>query len=508
MENNGFAQFTTKINRFQNGANLRVLDLFSGCGGLSLGFQRAGFEIVGGVEIDPKAASSHAQNLFGGRPSLDIERHSQTEDITKTTPEKYRNTILLPDNRENDVDIIVGGPPCQAFARIGRAKLQDLSQHPEDYLLDQRANLYIRLLQYVDYFKPLAVLIENVPDILNYGKVNIAEEIIASLNDLGYISKYSLLNCANFGVPQNRIRFFLIAYPAFLELEPAFPAPTHHVDLPNGYRQILTSSLKLVLQNPYNNYIGVHEPVDQLNHAVGAKAALDDLPVINEHLEIGAKQRIRKFGELIPYRNGVELSLYVRDLMCSWPGFEAGEGIIDHVIRYLPRDYEIFRRMNYGDEYPRAQKIAIEILNRELQRIFDETGINVRGGSEEYQRLYKKHVPPYDPSKFANKWWKLVPENPSRTLTAHIGKDTYSHIHYDSNQARVISVREAARLQSFPDGFRFSGPMNDAYRQIGNSVPPLMSYSLAEKIKESLRTHLVQHLVYGFLTRNEVRLNG
>ena len=84
-------------------------------------------------------------------------------------------------------------------------------------------------------------------------------------------------------------------------------------------------------------------------------------------------------------------------------------------------------------------------------------------------------VPPYDASKFPNKWRKMWRDQPARTLMAHLGKDSYSHIHYDSEQARTISVREAARLQSFPDGFVFCGTMNPAFRQIGNAVPPLMA---------------------------------
>ena len=95
-------------------------------------------------------------------------------------------------------------------------------------------------------------------------------------------------------------------------------------------------------------------------------------------------------------------------------------------------------------------------------------------------------VPPYDPEKFPNKWRKLEPDRPSCTLTAHLGKDAYSHIHYDSDQARTISVREAARLQSFPDGYVFSGAMNSAFRQIGNAVPPLMAQAIAIRLAELL----------------------
>jgi DNA (cytosine-5)-methyltransferase 1 len=101
-------------------------------------------------------------------------------------------------------------------------------------------------------------------------------------------------------------------------------------------------------------------------------------------------------------------------------------------------------------------------------------------------------VPPYDVGKFPNRWWKLESDQPVRTLMAHIGKDTYSHIHWDSDQGRTISVREAARLQGFPDGFVFEGTMNPAFRQIGNAVPPLMAAAIAEVMLETLRLAAVR----------------
>jgi DNA (cytosine-5)-methyltransferase 1 len=136
--------------------------------------------------------------------------------------------------------------------------------------------------------------------------------------------------------------------------------------------------------------------------------------------------------------------------------------------------------MRQGAEYPEAHATAVRIAERQAR----EQGI--RKGTKAYEKLYSSIVPPYDVSKFPNRWWKLSPNKPVRTLMAHIGKDTYSHIHWDSEQARTISVREAARLQSFPDGFVFQGAMNAAFRQIGNAVPPLMAARIAEIMNESL----------------------
>ncbi len=137
--------------------------------------------------------------------------------------------------------------------------------------------------------------------------------------------------------------------------------------------------------------------------------------------------------------------------------------------------------MKQGDEYPAAHRVATELFEMEAARC------NISSGSAEWKQLHRRMVPPYPVHSFPNRWWKLREDRPSRTLMAHIGKDTYSHIHYDSRQARVITVREAARLQSFPDGFAFAGTMNPAFRQIGNAVPPVMAREIAMEMLTSLR---------------------
>jgi DNA (cytosine-5)-methyltransferase 1 len=173
--------------------------------------------------------------------------------------------------------------------------------------------------------------------------------------------------------------------------------------------------------------------------------------------------------------------------MRNWPGFEAPrDGPRDHVIRYLPRDWPIFERMRPGDEYPRAHEIAVALFREKLEAR-RRAGAYIAEGTEAWRELRRAVVPPYRVDGFPNKWWKLDPERPSRTLMAHLGKDSYSHIHFDSFQSRTISVREAARLQSFPDGFVFIGPMNPAFRQIGNAVPPLLAYQVALSLKRTMQ---------------------
>jgi len=173
--------------------------------------------------------------------------------------------------------------------------------------------------------------------------------------------------------------------------------------------------------------------------------------------------------------------------MRNWSGFEAADVLMDHVIRYLPRDYELFARMNPGDQYPEAWKHAHDMLEENLAKLRNADSA-VLPESAEYQKLLRQYVPPYDVNKFPNKWRKMWRDAPARTLMAHLGKDGYSHIHYDSEQARTISVREAARLQSFPDGFVFSGTMNPAFRQIGNAVPPLLARQVARSVLAMLKS--------------------
>jgi len=476
-----------KINRIRRcGGIPRVLDLFAGCGGISLGFKTAGFDIVGALEFDELAAKSHALNFHSGEEALQAI-HAKAHDITRIEPEQLLAELQITTNVAESVDVIVGGPPCQAFARVGRAKLREVATHPEAFRQDARANLYLRYLEYIRQFKPIVLVMENVPDILNFGGHNIAHEICEVLSEMGYICRYTLLNAAYYGVPEMRERMFLIAYANELGIEKVeFPLPTHWVDLPRGYegsRQVALKALQGLWVDAY--YTPSPEASPELPAAISAQEALGDLPRITFHLEGQLKRGARRFNECIPYPENVQVPPY-GEMMRNWPGFENHDGISDHVIRFLPRDYAIFRRMNPGDQYPEAYQHALNLLEERIAQLAQE-GTVIQKGTAEYEELKKQIVPPYDASKFPNKWRKMEPDKPARTLMAHLGKDGYSHIHYDSTQARTISVREAARLQSFPDGFQFCGTMNPAFRQIGNAVPPLLALSIAKKMIKDIR---------------------
>jgi DNA (cytosine-5)-methyltransferase 1 len=474
-----------KIARLRAGGRPRVLDLFAGCGGLSLGFQAAGFDIRAALELDPDAAHSHGLNFHGGAPE-----HSRARDITVTHPEDLTDELDL-GPVDMAIDVIVGGPPCQAFARVGRPKLREIEEHPQAFKHDPRARLYLEYLRYVDAFQPLAVLMENVPDVLNHGGQNIADETCEVLEEKGYVCGYTLLNAAYYGVPQMRERMFLIGYRREIADCVSFPAPTNWVNLPPGYDGTRAVALKLLnrsnlLGDPHG-YIEPPEASRNLRAAVTAEEAIGDLPPIyaREELAAGTLRRgARRFDKPIPYDRRRKASDFAR-LMQTWPGFTAPDSLRDHVIRYLPRDYTLFARLNPGDQYPQAYQHALDMLNERLAKL-KRQGTVIKPGTSAWSRLKSSIVPPYDASKFPNKWRKMWRDKPARTVMAHFGKDSYSHIHYDNDQGRTISVREAARLQSFPDGFVFCGTMNPAGRQIGNAVPPLLAKALAATIKAAL----------------------
>jgi DNA (cytosine-5)-methyltransferase 1 len=155
--------------------------------------------------------------------------------------------------------------------------------------------------------------------------------------------------------------------------------------------------------------------------------------------------------------------------------------------------------MEPGWQYPELYQMAEALFEKELPRM-RKNGVKVPpAGTKAFAAFKARCVPPYDPTKFPNKWRKMEANKPARTLLAHLGKDSYTHIHYDSKQGRTISVREGARLQSFPDGFVLDGTINPAFKQIGNAVPALMSYAIAREVGAALGLPLPKDIRAGTL---------
>jgi DNA (cytosine-5)-methyltransferase 1 len=471
----------SKLHRLRESGTASVVDLFSGCGGMSLGFKHAGFDIKAGIELDDIRAKTHADNFHQGPRHAE---HAKGRDITAHAP--LRLLTELTGEMFPSVDVIVGGPPCQAYARVGRAKLREIAQESNAHLNDPRGQLYAAYLRWVEATCPVAVVMENVPDILRFGGVNVAEQIAQGLDDLGYEVRYTLLNAANYGVPQTRERWYLIGVHKALGVVPNFPDPTHHFDLPVGYRGTRAEALRWDRSSDDDrplHAVPLQQPSPELPSAVSCEDALSDMPGIHTLTGEGPARGVRDLSAARPYAsppmNGFQ------HMMRNWPGYSTNHLVQGHVIRTLTRDYPIFARMQEGDDYPKARLVAEEIF-RERLAAQARKGADVTEGSKVWCETWKASVPPYDPSKFPNKWRKIERDFPSRTLMAHLSHDSYSHIHYDSAQARTISVREAARLQSFPDGFVFNCAMNAALGMVGNAVPPLVARAIASELRVML----------------------
>jgi len=439
----------------------------------------AGFELVAHVESDATAAESYAVN-FRPPPGIAREAWAQPRDMVVQTADQLVRELGLAGGSTEAFDVLAAGLPCQAFARIGRSKLRSLASDEEAFRNDPRAKLYRRFLEYVEAVQPVAIVIENVPDILNFGGHNVPEEICDALEERGYRVAYTLLNAAFHGVPQVRERLFLIALDRSLGIRPAFPEASHSAQLPAGYKGSRTVALRHVPVEG-SRFVSLAPTDAGLPPPVSARAALSDLPFIVEHFRDPSTMRRRRVCDRLLYRTFADLSPYGR-LMREWRGFRSHGEVSGNVVRLTPRDFPIFRQMHRGADYPQALKVAETLFQQRLEA----EAILPAPGTARWNELRRECVPPYDPGKFPNKWWKLDPDLPSRTLTAHMGRDTYSHIHWDSRQQRTLSVREAARLQSFPDGFVFAGSMNAAFRQIGNAVPPLLALAVAKQLRKDL----------------------
>ena len=461
----------------------RTADLFAGCGGMSLGFHRAKYRCVVAVEEDDKARKSHELNFGDCVPKGSYAAHG---DITRLS--SFDAVQHIAPNRaaaRNVVDIIIGGPPCQAFSRLGRAALWDIAGKKHAHADDPRATLYEHFLAYVEDLKPLAFVLENVPEIGSFSGKNVAEEIAAAAEDLGYQARYSLLNAAWYGVPQFRDRVFIIGVRRELGFVPGFPLRTHAAEVPSGYATSRAGrngspSRKYIL-SPHPHYVDHAVDVERRRPAVTVEQAFRDLAEITEHLK---KKKVDRDVDAVARYRARPSGFSER--MRSWPDFASNGGAPSHVIRLTPRDYAIFRNMKPGDDYPAAVAIAEKIFASKLAHEERKCGHSIREGSACWEQLRKAIVPPYPTDKFPDKYHKLKPDAPSGTVPAHLGKDTYSHIHPDSRQARAISVREAARLQSFPDAFQFHGGIGARYTQIGNAVPPLLAFAVAANLRAQL----------------------
>lgn len=382
----------------------KVLDLFSGCGGLSEGFMQAGFNVAVSVEIDEKACETQRRN----HPHAKIIQ----ADLTELSPQQLSKETGI-----NEFDVIIGGPPCQGFSLIGTRL--GTSKNLGEFGEDPRNKLYKEFIKYVRHFQPKMFLMENVPGLYSMQNGAIKENIEQdfSFDDpegkfMGYNVKSQIVKAVKFGVPQNRERVIFFGIRKNIDFEFDYPQAAFDETEFFTVRDAIGDLPKLDIKD------GQHEvPYDT---------------TYNKYLELLNKNAVNL------KRNN---------------GYTDGN-LYNHISRFQnERDRGIFKILK---PFQKLKDLDPELVP-----------IRLRNG-------------------FADFYRKLDYDKPSPTIIAHLYKDGLAFIHPDGTQARSISVREAARLQSFPDNFVFVGTQSSMYKQIGNAVPPLLAYHLALYMKNIL----------------------
>ncbi len=364
------------------------IDLFAGCGGLSLGLEQAGFSLCFVNEIVEQFAHTHKVNHNLRDTHYYVGDIAQLNENSKD----YRKYF-------KDVTLVCGGPPCQGFSMANRQRLID----------DPRNNLYKQYLIFLNYVRPRFFILENVK-----GMMNKFDEIIQNFNDfLGddYQYDYAILKAQDFGVPQNRERFIMIGNRIGISPKKIFVEIEKHKRQPYVLRDALLGLPHL-------------EPRKQ-------KGAKDIENIESGFTEMDFEYVKNSFYDFI--NDGREI-----------------HKLYNHKNRYNnPRDIEIYRRLPQG-------------ANSLHESIADIMPYKRRNGI------------------FKDKYFKLDETQICKTITSHMKFDCNMYIH--PWEARGLSPREAARIQTFPDDYIFTGAQNLWYAQIGNAVPVKLAKAIGDGI--------------------------
>lgn len=414
-----------------------VLDMFSGAGGLSEGFFQQGFEFVSHIEKDKYARKSletraiyHAlknsnnEELYRdyisgnfirdefiqrynelGLPPLGLLQGEVCESKEKSIIEEIEKHI--PVLNSDSIDVIIGGPPCQAYSLVGRGRDQDgMASDPRNYL-------YKHYISFLKKFEPELFVFENVPGLKSAKSGSIYAKLQEEMKKLGYETEPKILNAKNFSVIQERRRIIFIgwkkgngfSYPEF----PEIPPEEFHV---SDILKDLT---------PLQPGEGTDDPVDY-------KTPLSDASRYLKKLNIRQKK----------------------------------DKLIQHKARmHIPRDRKIY-------------ELAISKWNQDKKRL-------------KYTDLPSELQTHKNKDSFLDRFKVVDMNGYSHSVLAHISKDGHYFIHPDIEQIRSLTVREVARIQSFPDNYKFEGPRTSQYSQIGNAVPPLMAKGIAIEIEKMLK---------------------
>ena len=403
---------------------MNFIDLFAGAGGLSEGFVKAGFEPIAHVEMDAHACKTlETRNYYYSLKKANklqvyydyLLGNISHEDLSESVLSRLDNVINASIGDDNtsifnrideltkgrEVDLIIGGPPCQAYSVVGRHRINKLEAD------DPRNLLYRQYARFLKKYNPKVFVFENVLGILSAEEGRYFNNIKVYFRTLGYELESRVLNTSDYGVLQNRKRVIIIGWKKGSDF---------------SYPELIAES------NPYTvadilEDLAYLKPGDQNNITNYASDT-------NEYLEKSA------------IRNGADF-------------------VTQHVARtHNDRDLEIY-------------KIAIDKWLNGKERL-------KYGDLPERLKTHKNQ------NSFVDRFKVVDINSYSHTVLAHIAKDGHYYIYPSTEQVRSLSVREAARIQSFPDDYYFEGGRSAAFKQIGNAVPPLMALKIAEEIKRVL----------------------
>ena len=341
-----------------------IIDLFCGCGGLSLGFEKAGFSPVLAIDFWQDAIDTYNHN----RP----DKVAKCIDIHELSNEKLGEL-----SRKHNIVGIIGGPPCQGYSTVGTRDINDPRNH-----------LYLEYCRIVEVVKPQFFVLENVKGLTTLAGGAFRDDIINRFGNLGYSVTYKIVNAADYNVPQNRDRVFFV-----------------------GIKGVSFSF-----------------PPQNAKH-LSCSDALSDLPVITA--ENGAEE---KYDYATPPQNSYQESMRTGSV-----------GVLNHQITVHSE-----------------QTVSIISL------------IPDGGKIKDLPREY------WDVRKYNKAFERMSSSRPSNTVDT--GHRNYFHYH----ENRIPTVRENARLQSFPDVFEFLGSKTSQYKQVGNAVPPNLAYAIAMAIKKQI----------------------
>lgn len=401
-------------------SKIRTIDLFAGCGGLTEGFaQTELYESLACVEWESAQCINLTKRLKEKWGVNDAEKRVIRFDIQRTdellsgyADKDYGSSVGLDTLVSKPIDIVLGGPPCQAYSVAGR--IRDKNGMNSDY----RNYLFESYLRVVKHFMPKAFVFENVPGLLSACPqgVSIVELIQKRFSEAGYVLlpdlRDAVVDVSEYGVPQRRRRVILLGL----------------------NREVYGQKANDLLRSFYTKILPSYK-----SEPITLRDAIGDLP------------KLYPTGKTMVAPNGQKTAHSIPET-----------SIMNHISRYHnERDIRLF------------SMLAADIAD----------GTNMYTSIEARKELYTKLT-----GKESNihKYNVLRWDEPSTTIPAHLCKDGLRHIHPDFSQARTITVREAARIQTFPDDYEFVGSMTDQYKMIGNAVPPEFARRLALALHELL----------------------